>query len=94
MSLLPLHDLVTNGRKPFQALKHHTSKLSTFGDLSTLLSFGFRGEALSSLCALSEDVGIITSTANHLGDRIEVDNAGKVKNVAKIARQVRARRLN
>ena len=89
-ALVTLHNLVSNGRKPSQALKHHTSKLSTLSDLSTLLSFGFRGEALSSLCALSEDVSIVTSTANHggLGDRIDVDNAGKVQNVAKIARQV------
>eukprot|EP00250_Pteridium_aquilinum_P031931 c44604_g1_i1 orf=183-524(+) len=33
-------------------LKYHTSKISEFADLQSLSSFGFRGEALSSLCAL------------------------------------------
>jgi len=34
--------------------KYTTSKLAEFADLSTLTSFGFRGEALSSLCGLGE----------------------------------------
>jgi hypothetical protein len=72
-------------------LKHHTSKLSTFLDLSHVLTFGFRGEALSSLCALSDELNVVTCTANQggLGGRIELDGLGCVKQVTKVARPVR-----
>ncbi|XP_065308717.1 mismatch repair endonuclease PMS2 isoform X1 [Dermacentor albipictus] len=40
-------------------LKYHTSKLRQFSDLEDMATFGFRGEALSSLCALC-DVTIAT----------------------------------
>ncbi|KAF9167524.1 Mismatch repair endonuclease pms2 [Actinomortierella ambigua] len=43
------------------ALKHYTSKLNDFSDLATVESFGFRGEALSSLCALAR-LSVTTST--------------------------------
>ncbi|KMU85700.1 DNA mismatch repair protein PMS1 [Coccidioides immitis H538.4] len=62
------------------ALKHHTSKLSTFEDLSSLQTFGFRGEALSSLCALS-DFHIVTAQANQApkATRLDFEVSGKLK---------------
>ncbi|KAG9711424.1 hypothetical protein KCU75_g25080, partial [Aureobasidium melanogenum] len=47
------------------ALKHHTSKLCNYDDLENLDTFGFRGEALASLCALSQ-LYIITARETDL----------------------------
>ncbi|GAA5930279.1 ATP-binding mismatch repair protein [Sporobolomyces koalae] len=44
------------------ALKHHTSKLSSFADLASVSTLGFRGEALSSLCGTAS-LSLVTSTA-------------------------------
>ena len=43
-------------------MKHHTSKLKEFEDLASVETFGFRGEALSSLCALAK----VTITTRHV----------------------------
>jgi DNA mismatch repair protein PMS2 len=47
------------------AKKHCTSKLQEFDDLRWVSTFGFRGEALSSLCALSK-LTICTRTAQQV----------------------------
>ena len=52
---------VKRSDRPALALKHHTSKLRSFLDLDRgPSSFGFRGEALSSLCAVAAEVAIVT----------------------------------
>ena len=62
------------------ALKHWTSKLTSYADLDSVTTFGFRGEALSSLCALS-DVQIITATAAEApkGTKLEFEMSGRLK---------------
>ncbi|KAG6898188.1 hypothetical protein C0993_007040 [Termitomyces sp. T159_Od127] len=69
------------------ALKHYTSKLSTFSDLTAVQTFGFRGEALSSLCALSEALVVNTTVEPPMGVSLEMDANGKVRKRSKIARQ-------
>ena len=70
------------------ALKHYTSKLSSYGDLSSLQTFGFRGEALSSLCALS-NFHIITATEGEApkGSRLDFEFSGKLKSISVVASQ-------
>ncbi|KAM5153265.1 mismatch repair endonuclease PMS2 [Mantella aurantiaca] len=68
-------------------LKHHTSKLQEFSDLINVETFGFRGEALSSLCALS-DLSIFTchKTAK-VGTRLVLDQNGKIVQKSPLPRQ-------
>lgn len=70
------------------ALKHYTSKLNTYDDLGTLETFGFRGEALSSLCALS-NFAVITCTAESApkGTKLEFETSGKLKGTSVVAAQ-------
>uniref|UniRef100_A0A3Q3R123 Mismatch repair endonuclease PMS2 n=1 Tax=Monopterus albus TaxID=43700 RepID=A0A3Q3R123_MONAL len=57
-------------------LKHHTSKLKDFSDLIHVETFGFRGEALSSLCALS-DLSVVTChESSQVGTKLVFDNKG------------------
>lgn len=70
------------------ALKHYTSKLSTYDDLSSLQTFGFRGEALSSLCALSK-FHIVTARASDgpKGTKLDFEISGKLRGTSVIASQ-------
>ncbi|KAL9946279.1 hypothetical protein D7B24_008474 [Verticillium nonalfalfae] len=70
------------------ALKHHTSKLATFSDLNTLSTFGFRGEALSSLCALSH-FSVVTCLASDTprATKLDFEPSGRLKGTTVVAGQ-------
>ncbi|KAJ3562913.1 hypothetical protein NPX13_g8383 [Xylaria arbuscula] len=70
------------------ALKHYTSKLASYSDLESLETFGFRGEALSSLCALSK-FSVITCLASDApkGSRLEFETSGKLRSTSVVAAQ-------
>ncbi|XP_021637077.2 DNA mismatch repair protein PMS1 isoform X1 [Hevea brasiliensis] len=70
------------------ALKHHTSKLADFPDLQCLTTFGFRGEALSSLCALG-DLSVETRSKNEsVATHLTFDRSGLLTAERKTARQI------
>ncbi|XP_018053424.1 PREDICTED: mismatch repair endonuclease PMS2 [Atta colombica] len=68
-------------------LKHHTSKLREFTDLTEVNTFGFRGEALSSLCALSELSMITRHASNEHGFKLEFDRNGVLTKKEPCARE-------
>ncbi|KAL4438704.1 hypothetical protein ABPG77_006308 [Micractinium sp. CCAP 211/92] len=69
-------------------LKYHTSKIGDFADLQELATFGFRGEALSSLCAVS-DLSVVTCTAGQeVGVRLSYDHNGVLTGQTGAARTV------
>nr|XP_033802498.1 PMS1 protein homolog 1 [Geotrypetes seraphini]XP_033802499.1 PMS1 protein homolog 1 [Geotrypetes seraphini] len=48
---------------PVMAVKHYTSKINSHEDLQSLQTYGFRGEALGSICCIAE-VSVTTKTAD------------------------------
>ncbi|KAJ8351637.1 hypothetical protein SKAU_G00231130 [Synaphobranchus kaupii] len=60
------------------AVRHYTSKISSHQDLEHLETYGFRGEALGSICAVSEVV-LTTKTADEdISTQYTLDHTGKV----------------
>ncbi|KAJ5164102.1 Ribosomal protein S5 domain 2-type fold subgroup [Penicillium coprophilum] len=70
------------------ALKHYTSKLTSYDDLSSLHTFGFRGEAISSLCALA-DFHIVTAQEKQVprANRLDFEQSGKLQKTQIVAGQ-------
>jgi DNA mismatch repair protein PMS2 len=76
---------------PLIGLKHHTSKLPDLALLPSVTTFGFRGEALSALCALCEGVTVVTCTkeTEPMGAVIQLGRDGRVlDDTGRVARPV------
>lgn len=72
----------TDARMAFE--RHATSKIRQAGDLFTLHSMGFRGEALPSVCAISEVELKTRKSGEQLGTHLVIE-ASKVKSQQPIA---------
>lgn len=65
---------------PLAFLRHSTSKIKSVEDLMCIKSLGFRGEALSSIAAVSQ-VELITKTYNELtGTRYVIEGSKELEN--------------
>ena len=95
---VPSPDGLARSRERLMAgKKHHTSKLESISSLPLVTTFGFRGEALSSLCALCESVTVVTATAETapMGAVIQLGRDGCVKDsTGRIARPVSRDKLS
>ncbi|CAH1638797.1 unnamed protein product [Spodoptera littoralis] len=69
-------------------LKYHTSKLSDYSDLLGVTSFGFRGEALSSLCSLANLTITTRHKAAEYATKIEYDHKGHITKQTPCSRQI------
>jgi DNA mismatch repair protein PMS2 len=68
-------------------VRHATSKIEKFDDLNNVMSFGFRGEALSSLCALSDYLEVRTRTLDsEIGYRLRYNRMGELVSEEPMAR--------
>jgi DNA mismatch repair protein PMS2 len=108
-------EVIDNGSGiPVESLKYLgkrncTSKLDTESEspLSTIQTFGFRGEALNSLIAICERVGVTTATvedaplgyhiddlASYTSEADPVTGDNEKSRLKRVARQVRSRLLS
>ncbi|XP_058123674.1 mismatch repair endonuclease PMS2 [Anopheles ziemanni] len=76
--------------KNFQGLtaKYHTSKLKEFSDLESIETFGFRGEALSSLCALSDMVITTRHCSAGHATKLTLNHEGRIQTQTPCARPI------
>ncbi|XP_027533903.1 PMS1 protein homolog 1 isoform X3 [Neopelma chrysocephalum] len=63
---------------PVMAMKHYTSKISSSEDLERLTTYGFRGEALGSICSISEVLVTTKTAADDISTQYALNSNGHV----------------
>ncbi|NXI72259.1 PMS1 protein, partial [Anseranas semipalmata] len=63
---------------PVMAIKHYTSKISSSEDLERLTTYGFRGEALGSICGISEVLITTKTVDDDISTQYVLDSSGHI----------------
>ncbi|NXJ79457.1 PMS1 protein, partial [Trogon melanurus] len=63
---------------PVMAVRYYTSKISSSEDLERLTTYGFRGEALGSICCISEVLITTKTAADNFSTQYALDSNGHI----------------
>ncbi|XP_052048133.1 PMS1 protein homolog 1 isoform X6 [Apodemus sylvaticus] len=63
---------------PVMAVKYYTSKINSHEDLENLTTYGFRGEALGSICNVAEVVVTTRTAADDFSTQYVLDGSGHI----------------
>ncbi|KAG8515639.1 PMS1 protein-1 [Galemys pyrenaicus] len=63
---------------PVMAVKYYTSKISSHEDLQNLTTYGFRGEALGSICCVAEVLITTRTAADNFSTQYTLDGSGHI----------------
>ncbi|XP_032716131.1 PMS1 protein homolog 1 isoform X2 [Lontra canadensis] len=63
---------------PVMAVKYYTSKINSHEDLENLTTYGFRGEALGSICCVSEVLITTRTASDNFSTQYVLDGSGHI----------------